>query len=337
MDIKTTMLKLKVFIIHAAFLEYRKPLVESLMGKLNESNNLKVDYEYVLENDPEKINLEDVQKMISLTKTNKSEFFDQLVRNIHIKQVSNALKHMTALQKAAGDSGNYDFYVFIEDDVIYGEDVAKRVYEALQETKTSGADVMFLGLPSLAPISSDKTTSKPTKEMFKVLPCCDSYAIKPSAVKKILEQFAPVRFSTNIQLSYIIDSTPELSARMIIPNVFLDGSKFGVYISSLESNNRLFLNPDYNKLSQLVKKETYNKEDHDNIKNALSSIRFKNHPDVMYLAGLYDLKNGEYSKAKDTFENVYNIYTQNGSLLNGESEFLQSYMGTFKHFQSVEA
>jgi len=328
------MLKIKVYVIHAAFLDYRKPMVESLISKLNKHSKFsKVDVEYIVDQDPDKMNVEQAQSKISLGKNGKSEFFDQFVRNIHIKQVSNAVKHASAIQKAASEGTKYDYYLVIEDDVIYGEDVAKRLDDLLDLYNVDKPDILFVGLPSIVPISQESMQIKPTKDMFRVLPCCDSYILTASSAAKLASVFLPIRFVTNVHLSYLTE-VEGITSSMAIPNVFLDGSKFGVYLSTLESNNRLFLNPDYNKLQVLVKKDSYTKEDHESIKAILSNIRFKNHPDVMYLSGLYDLKKGNYEKAKETLESVYNVFTQNNCLINGESEFLQTYMSVFKHFQS---
>jgi GR25 family glycosyltransferase involved in LPS biosynthesis len=325
--------KLKVFVIHAKFLELRKPLCETTITKLKAANNLKVDVEFLEEYDPDQINMNEVSDMIALTKSGKSELFDNMLRNMHIKQVSNALKHFKALQKATNETADYDYFMVLEDDVIHGEDVTTRIVEAIETRAQSNWDMLFLGEPSLTPIQSDKMIIKPVQEFFKVIPCCDSYLIPADTVSKIANAFGPIRFPTHIQFSFMTETNKDLNISMCTPNIFLDGSKFGVYLSCLEPNNRLFLNPDYNKINMAVRKDEYTEEDIKNITQMFEQMRFKNHPDVLFLQGMFEQKQKNYTKAKEIFEQVYTISMQNNCIVNNESELLNVYMSTFKHVQ----
>jgi hypothetical protein len=125
-----------------------------------------------------------------------------------------------------------------------------------------------------------------------------------------------------------------MKVHMTVPNIFLDGSKYGLYLSSIEPNNKLFLNPEYNQLNSLVRKETIDESDTSTIEKLLENMKFKNHPDIRFLQGLYLLKKECYKEAKATFDSIYDVYSQNQCIINNESEFLQVYMNTFKHIQS---
>lgn len=325
---------IKLFILHATFLEHRKTLCSTLIEKLKKMKNVRVDVEYVTDYDPDKISVDEIKKLVSLSKSpDNSDFYDQFVKNMHVKQLSNACKHLTALQKASKQQTSYDYFMILEDDVIFGDDIIDKFTELVQQVQSSSFDILFTGLPSLTPIVNNKLMLQDVHQMFKILPCCDSYIIKSENVNKIVESFVPIRFVTNIHLSYLIDKS-KLDAKMCIPNVFLDGSKFGVYISSLEANNKLFLNPDYNKAVQLLR-QPENKDAMESLSKLFSNIRFKNHPDMIYLLAQFEMNNKNYEKAKELFENAYAIYKQNGCVLNNESEFLQSYISVFKHFQSM--
>ena len=326
------MSSLKIFFIHAEFLEIRKTMCENLIKKLSEElTDLKIDHEFVLEHDPSSINSEVVNKFLNLAKSGKSELFDGLIKNIHVKQLSNSLKHLSALQKADSEKDKYDYFMVLEDDVVFGDDISSKVKTLLNHAVDY--DLLFMGMPSVVPINLNDPLVIKDMDTFKVLPCCDSYLIPKASINKVYSQFAPIRYQTNIHFSYLMETT-DIKVKATVPNIFLDGSKFGIYLSSLEANNKLFLNPEYNKLNSLVRKESYTKEDEQAIEEIIQNIKFKNHPDIMYLFALFELKNKNYEKAKEILENIHNVYMQNGCIVTNESEFLTTYMYLFKHFQT---
>lgn len=327
------MMKLKILFIHVKILSHRKVMCEALIKKLKESKKMSVDVEFIEEYDPLHVSSTDLKQFIDLSRLNTNDIFDQLIRNIHIKQISNALKHYSALYKANEYKDKYDYFLILEDDVLYGDDIAMRLERLLSLSSDEDFDVLFTGQPSTDPIVSESFNIKPINSMFKILLCCDSYIIKSSQIKSILDKFLPIKFKTNIHFSFLSDKYKDLKLKMCIPNIFIDGSKFGVYLSTLEANNKLFLYPEYNKLESLVKKEELTQDDMISIDQIIKNIRFSNHPDIQFLFGLYDLKKQNFQKAKQVFEEVYNVYLQNGCIVNNESEFLQTYLSIFKHFQ----
>ena len=66
------------------------------------------------------------------------------------------------------------------------------------------------------------------------------------------------------------------------------------------------------------------------IENALENIKFKNHPDVMHLEATYLIAQKNFTKAEAILENVYSIVSQNGCIINTETEFLRTHMRIYK-------
>lgn len=327
------MFKVKIYVIHTQFLSHRKQMCDAFVEKLKSTNGLDISVEFYTKFDPEASSAQLIQGMINLVKTEKVELYDKLLKNMHIKQASNVVKHYSALQEASKSTESFDYVMIVEDDVMFGDDVGHKLVQAIQKMSSADCDILFLGLPSLVPIVENTLKIQPVKDMFKILPCCDSYIIKSSAVQKLEAAYAPIRFSTNLQLSYIFE-TNDFNVQMTVPNILLDGSKFGLYLSSLEANNKLFLNPEYNQLNSIVRKDVCSVEDVAAAKKLLETMKFKNHPDIMFLAGMFEIKLGNYEKAKSVFEAIHNIYNQNHSIINNESEFLQVYMNLYKHLQT---
>lgn len=326
-------MNLNVYVIHAAPLAVRKQMIEALVTKLKVL--FAVTTTYITDHDPSSININAIRPMIDLNKTGKSELFDSLARNIHIKQLSNTLKHIEALKMA---STSPDYSLIIEDDVLYTEDVATKLSDFIKTLKQQTWDIAFTGLPQPTPKDGVEHTgtSMVVNDVFKIIPSCESYIVSQTGAKQLLEIVLPIRFPTHIQFSYLYTMSETLKCIMATPSIFIDGSKYGVYLSSLEPNNRLFLNAEYNRLQAMVNKtkdEKYTKAEEEAIENIVMTMKFKNHPDNLYQIGLFEMRRGHYEKARDVFEAVYTAYLQNDCILNNESEFLLNYSRVFKDLQ----
>lgn len=329
-NMSVSSVRIKIFFIHAGFLQLRRPLCDALIKLLGSKLNVK--HEFILDYDPDAINMQEVSSLVSLTKSGNNELFDNAVRSIHVKQLSNALKHMTAIKKAVEQAGEFDRFIILEDDTIFGDDVAQRLKPLLEEPMN--CDIMYMGLPSLTPIIEGKTELRNVCDVFKVIPACDSYMITGESAKKLLDKFTPIRWSAHLQFSYIMDTFKEnFKALMVVPNIFMDGSKYGVYISTLEPNNRLFLNHEYNKLNSLVRKDAYTDSDEREMQHLFSTMRFPNHPDILLLQAVFHTKRKDYTKAKEVHESIELICQQNGSIVNNESESLVAHMSLYRFLQ----
>jgi len=322
-------------------MDIRKQRIETLIDLIKKKSDLSVDFEFISEHDPNVLKSEDLVNKINLTKLNNGELFDSLVRNLHVNQISNAMKHATAISKAAASasasaSAEYDAFMVIEDDVLNGDDVADKIKDVVIKIKGSTEyDLVFLGMPSLVPLDGSSLQFKNVFDSYKVFPCCDSYIGTKATFEKLASTWFPIKYTANIQLTYLCQSH-KISAHMAVPNVFLDGSKYGAYLSSVDANSKLVFNPEFNRLANMVnqfandKSLTSVKRD---IDTSFDSIKFKNHPDVMHLSAVHLINQGEYTKAAILLENVYNIVTQNGCILNAETEFLRTYMRLHKYIQ----
>lgn len=323
------MQKLSIYFIHSPDLVMRKRVCETLCEKL--SSKFELNVKYILEDSPDSINIEKIKSVVKLEKTKTNDIFDHLLRNIHIKQLSNTMKHLRAYEEI--EKSEDEFSLIVEDDVVYSENVSEKLSEIMDSMKNMNSDwnIMYTGMPqpSGAVIESNIIN---VKQLFKILPVCDSYFVNKKNVSTLIEKFKPIKFCTNIHLSYIMTHC-DVHQYMCVPNIFVDGSKYGIFLSSLETNNKLFLNPEYNKLALIVNKNELESGDRDEIENIIKTSQFSNHPDFMYQAALYEIKTKNYSKALSIFETIYNMYIKNESILNNESEFLYKYCNLYAHFQ----
>lgn len=337
--------RIQVYIVHNRLMDIRKQRMDALKATLESASGpLAFSVEYIDEYNPNTIQQSDISNNVNLNRANNGEFYDNLVRNMHVTQISNALKHKAAICKGAAAAAA-DYVLVLEDDVLYGDDLVKRIGEVVGQMPagpegTEGSEakeLVFLGLPSMTPIDESKPcVMRPTGDFFRVLPCCDSYFGSRATFQKMAANYGSIRFVTNVQLTNLAE-TQKIKTHMVSPNIFLDGSKYGAFLSSIDPNGRLIFNPDYNRLALIVTKGNYTPAEDAQIAAAFENIKFKNHPDVMHLEAQYAISKGEYEKAGKLLDSVLTINQQNGCIINTETEFLRTHMRMYKHLQVAAA
>lgn len=326
-------ISVNVYVIHVASFKNRKVSIDRLETIMKKDERFNVSFRYVTECDPENLLPDEIKNSVNYEQIKEENvaMFNGLLKNMHVNQLSNTLKHKKALQLIE-DGEDVDFSIVIEDDVIFNDDVAENLHIILNHLPEN-YDVMFLGLPSS---KQDQETPyyQPLKEVFKVLPCCDSYLISKKAATMLNEFYLPIKFQNNIQLSYLFTKL-EFETYLSIPNIFIDGSKLGLYFSSLEVNNRLIFNQDYVLLTQLLSKKDLTEEDKKEIDKAFVDVKLKTNPEFYYLKALYETKKGNHIYSLAIFNYAYDIYESNGAVLNNQSLFLRDFMKVFKHLQKI--
>lgn len=272
--------------------------------------------------------------------------YDRFVVPLNVKHVSNALKHLEALREISRNghgSQNKDeeINLVLEDDVLYNEQLMEASLVRAMGARPARWDVLFLGLPtSLDNTNENNIQFQEAASVFKVLPSCESYIIRPDAAARLAERLLPLRFPTNVQLSWLLLGPRAhelgLHAHIMSPSIFLDGSKYGTCTSTINMNNRLTWNPEYVRIFGLVrgKPEEFTKEDGIEVDRLYDAMNFKNHPDAIYLYALSFVRRGDHAKAADFMAKALKQYDANKCVLKRGSEFLNVYCDLFRHLQT---
>lgn len=280
----------------------------------------------------------DVLKTASaLTNLDPSQCPDErlrpLVRNMQLRQLSNAAKHLEAIREIAS---NGRLGLIVEDDCMCTDQLGealRRVVSAM----TPDVDVVFLGLPSpRSPEPGGAVSFDDVASVFNILPTCDSYIVTPAAAQKIAAAFVPVRFPTNVQLTLMI-RTLGLRAVISVPNVFVDGSKVGVHAATLDPNNRLIWNQSYCQMDMLVrgaKEEPYTGERQEQFQRLWDSQKqFHEHPDMLTLRAEHLVRAGKYRDAEHVYSLALESADRNHCVVNNASELMRGYTALYKHIQ----
>jgi GR25 family glycosyltransferase involved in LPS biosynthesis len=247
--------------------------------------------------------------------------FKNLRKPLNLGNVSNYMKHYEALTSIMNSENDA---IILEDDVMVSE-VFSELFD-IEKITNSGYDLVFFGQPFNG--KSNETFNKIKNFNDKtLLPTCDSYFVSKNAAESISKMMLPISYSTNISLSYIINCL-DLNVAKMFPNLFVDGSKIGKYMSHINTNNICIFSVSYNEMYSMVQSE----EPIDCLKfeKLYDEATYKTSPDFIYLKGLYYLKQNKLPEAKLLFDEIFVIYCQNNLALNSSSSFMKNYLTFFK-------
>lgn len=253
-------------------------------------------------------------------------------RPLHLRQLSNTLKHHTAIRMAAENAVQHPraAHLVLEDDVLFSDQAAQQLLSRILPRAPPDAAFVFLGLPSTQSGAPEAPLFEPIASVFKVLPCCDSYLISAHAAEVLSKVFLPIRLATPAQLSFLI-LDKDLPAYVCSPCVFLDGTKVGAFLSSIEQNNELCWNPHWNQVRRLVQLGPAEASASEAL---LRDAAFKEHPDFRHMLALLYMRQRNYPMAKKEFDKALETYLAEGSILGADSRFLKDFIGLFRFLQN---
>jgi GR25 family glycosyltransferase involved in LPS biosynthesis len=320
-------IKLFVKIVSSDLTSVRQKLCEDLCTRLSQHPSLTVHASLIKSYEPKDIPREKMQSIVNFTKTNVLKYDDHL-KNIHIRQLSNALKHASALtallQDAKQNPEDESKHVFLvlEDDVLFRPHVADEIIKVTQDFPKD-ADMVVLGGRKK---SADGTFMK-LDFSNEPLETCESIMYTRNALEILVAKYIPIRFINNIHLSFL-SLINNLTVYICPQPLFVDGSKYGIYVSVVSPENQLLLNKPYMDAYELITGDEgqYVGDQRAKVETLLSEIKYNEHPDVVYLKALHEMKCDSVEKARELFEKAYKLYQQSDTLLNAESKFLSAYI-----------
>lgn len=315
-----------VWVVRSELTKVRASGIVKMASLLDE--HIDVTVHYIDGHEPSTMTASQVSAVASSEKCGV-ERFDALRRPLTLRHVSNALKHIAALRSIA-ESVDDQPHLVVEDDIVYGDEMGPTLAAVLRSPERS--PMVMLGLPF------GKSDSKPSPgphfeslvNTFNVVPSCESYLVTPECARALLKFMEPIRFTTNVAISYAIHAAG-IDATVTVPNVFMDGSKLGSHIGTIEANNPLIYNPDFHKVRALV---TDPGSSEDDVRSALRDAKFSKHPEFVALAAALDARCGRYKDAEALFAGAYEVLRGNGAVVNGTSSILQSYIRLFRDIQT---
>lgn len=243
--------------------------------------------------EPVPTGFEDIDKM-----TDSLQMTSELISN----WVSHEAAHGFILEKMKNENESHknDTFLVIEDDAVSVDKNPGSFVEILKHVVSNKQwDMVFLG----ANIVQTKDNLLNSLSPDVLLTSKESYFIRPDFANKIKENFKQIRSSLRMMFTYIARSYPKtvLGVRKAIT---LDGSKIGIFPSTLHAHSPPTMCSDYSDLIKLC--DQASKENATNAR-AIFYRGKKTSPDIMYLYGCFLEKVGKGDEAIDVWEDAMEL------------------------------
>jgi len=281
-------------------------------------------------NDIEK-SLDKYKEKVDLNKDNiTDDDFKNMIVPINTNQLSNISKQIKALELIKNSDNSYHF--IIEDDIMIIDDFTNNFLQFLDELKKIEYDLIFTAV-SINQSGDMKFLN--SYDYFKVLIAKSSYFISKNCAVKLLEYMEKIRFNYKLNLSYFIwQNKDNLKSFVLNKNLLFEGSKIGLFTTSLNNNNFLYQNGEYVKLTQLIGDSEHLSNDIIEKAEIIYNNSGKNNPDFQHTLGLAYYKNKNYKKAKETLIEAVNNLKKNDGFICQHNETLNNCINMHQFEQS---
>lgn len=331
---------LYMFVIHSQNLTHRAMRLHGTIQQLRTSAIAK-GYEVrpilVLNHDASEINakINDLQSLVTYDPVGDPDFDNQR-QMLSVEVISNIEKHKDAWKRIyeTESSNPGDLFMVMEDDSFILPEGINNFTELLENMPKWSYDILFTGISDPNNKPEDPMSPLPLFQTIRrILPSKESYFVKQQTAKRMLDMMDKYRYPMRIQMSYILQKS---DFRVVHPNkrIILDGTKLGIFPSSIHPTNVLSYNREYMDMFQYISKTNNEVEkDLSVIRGIYKTVQHLSNPDIMHLYGVLLFKAGKVMDAEEILvDAVQNMHQQQG-LLNSRSDLMTNLINVYKHMQ----
>lgn len=262
------------------------------------------------------------------------EHFSKLVRPLTLQEISNFEKHRLAFLTIMEGSTN-EYHFVIEDDIHILPIMEKNWIEMLTTLSNTTPDTYPFILLSLAnELQSNQSLqilsyqNLPSSQP--ILPSKEAYFIHPTIARTLAEYTKTIRFSMKHTLSYWIYKDKPSNIYYPSKRLSFDGSKLGIFPSTIHPNNILFFNQEYMELLRMMSEP---EKDVAKIHKTYRIIERLQSPDAMHLYAVLLYQAKQYDEADTHFKKAIDMMVQQKGCINRQSELLHNAIEFYKHMQ----
>lgn len=274
-------------------------------------------------------NLNDLQSKVKKELSGDSDFDDH-ISNFNIQMISNFQKHKEAWKRIYSQEENNDsesYYLVMEDDTFIINDSIKYFKNLLDiiNTKSFKWNMIFLGVPMPSDYSNDNNFNLINiNDNIKILPSKEAYFITQRTARRIYDSLDYYTFILRVQLSYLFYTNKnEYNIYYTNKRITIDGSKVGVFPSSIHETNHLIYNNEYmNLYSYYFKEPDEILKNYQEIFKIYKQVESLNNLDINVLFSKILIKINKLSEAKIILNNTFLNAKESNALLNSRSDII---------------
>jgi len=295
---------LNIYLVHSIHLTNRVRYLNStleILSKIAENCSFKVALNMIKEPTKEFIenNIEVFNKRVKYDKEegdNADDQFNTMINTLNVAQISNIERHREIFKVIKDPS---QLHLILEDDVLVGEDYLNNIKDLFMNFKEGNLldwDILFM---CLASIEKDKPLSLVnSRDQYKFLLNKSSYFITPSIAQKLNDYLDIYRYNLKNGISKFIWDNKDVRSCVLNKHTFLEGSKMGIFPSSVNPSNFLFQNMHFVALAKLTNNEEITDEIIKEGELLYKKLEEMESPDVLHTMGVLYYKKKDYDNAK---------------------------------------
>ena len=278
-------------------------------------------------------NIKTFNERVDYNKFDGDNEYNEYIENLNTFQISNYEKHRE-LYNIIKDKDENSLYLIIEDDILISNDYVNNIEELINYLKDGNNelwDILFLSLNTIN--STDKIINFRKVYDKLITKCC--YFIKPKICEKLYNETNIFKLTMKNTLSKYIKDNENLNVYFFNKITFIEGSKIGIYPSTINNVNNLYFNNEYIELIKIYNKDILSKEDISKSLELFKQVENINSSDLNNIIGMIYLKNKNYNEAKHYFITALELHKKNFGYLQKNSIILNNAIDIFKHEQNM--
>jgi hypothetical protein len=336
------MIRLNIYVVYSEELENRQATINSSINLIKEictEKNIELKLNIISEPKKEYINkyISTFNTRVNYDKFPENTIFNDLITPLNVNQISNFEKHRYIYKYILDNfkkSDVNDLHLIMEDDVIILNDYIDNIRNFIDVLNTSNNnwDILFTCLN----ITNNPDTFLNINELYNIIISKSCYIIKNlDLCEKLYNNTDTFKLNIKFTISKIIKEG-NYNAVSYNKITFIEGSKLGLYPTSVNPSNYLYLNNNFIMLKEIAEKKTLTEDD---IKNAekiysnslnILSVDIQNIMGVIY----YNYKN--YKKAREYMStSLTNLKNCKGYKIMKNSEILNNSINIYKYDQDM--
>lgn len=278
-------------------------------------------------------NVNSFNERVDYSKFDDDNEYNQFIETLNTCQISNYEKHRE-LYKIIKDKGDKSYHMIIEDDILISNNYINNIEELINYLKDDNNDMWDMLFLSLNTINSEDKLVDFRKVYNKLITkCC--YFIKPKICEKLYNDTHKYKLTMKYTLSKYIQDNNDLKVYFFNKVTFIEGSKLGIFPSTINNVNYLYFNNEYLDLIKIYNKETIYAEDILKAIELFKQVENIKSSDLNNIIGMIYLKNKNYKEAKQYFITALELHKKNFGYLQKNSIILNNAINVFKYEQDM--
>lgn len=321
---------INIIVIYTKSLSNRTQYINStltFLKNLCEKHKLKVNIINVDSPDNNEIlsDIEKYNKRVNYDKIENCEYNNHIIP-LNPNQISNIEKQRNALLKVKEEEYN----LIIEDDVIISKDYIDNIELLIKNINI--LDNIDILITSDFIYNENKNVELISfKEYNKILLSKSSYFINKKTADKLFEETEIFRYDYKILLTKILkEKNDQIDSRILNKCTFLEGSKVGIFGTSVRNKNFLSQNSQYIELAKLVNLNIIDNTIIENATNIYKTLENLENSEIDHIYGLLYYKSNDINKAKQYINKAVINMKKNNNYCSKSNEILNNAINIYK-------